>query len=436
VAGEALMAKRKSAAKRKSVAKRNSAAKSTEVSRVVGSQTPRSRGRARAEGAEFPLPPAPNEMPASYVRVLAELKARIGDAQRRAALSVTRELIDLYWHVGAAIVRRQADKGWGDAVVERLAHDLRAAFPEIEGFSRRNIWRMRAFFLAWSRGGEGAPSRSTRGGQKLPQAVAEIPWGHNIVLLEQLDARDVRLWYAGHIREHGWSRATLIAQIAKRAHARQGKATTNFARALRPADARLAQQALKDPYTFDFLTVGPQAHERVLEGDLVAHVREFLLELGTGFAFIGNQVKLTVAGEDYFLDLLFYHVRLRCYVVVELKASAFRPEHAGKMNFYLSAVDDLLKHRDDKPSIGLLLCRSRNRMQVEYALRDMVKPIGVARWETKLFETLPEDFRGSLPTVEELEAELGFVSRSPSGPKAASRASRPRARKGAKKGPA
>ncbi len=397
----------------------------TKVSRIVGSPIPRSRGRARADEAEFPLPPATSNMPPGYVSVLAELKARIGSAQRRAALSVTRELITLYWHVGATIVRRQENKAWGDAVVERLAHDLRAAFPDLEGFSRRNIWRMRAFFLAWSRRGEKLPqpvaeSRANGAAQKLPQPVAEIPWGHNIVLLEQLDARDVRLWYAGQIREHGWSRATLVSQIAKRAHARQGKATTNFARALRPADARLAQEALKDPYTFDFLTVGPQAHERVLERDLVAHVREFLLELGTGFAFIGSQVKLTVAGDDYFLDLLFYHVRLRCYVVVELKATAFKPEHAGKMNFYLSAVDDLLKHRDDKPSIGLLLCRSRNRMQVEYALRDMVKPIGVAAWETKLFETLPEDFRGSLPTVEELEAELGSVSRSSSGPRAAS----------------
>ena len=198
----------------------------------------------------------------------------------------------------------------------------------------------------------------------------------------------------------------LRAQIAKKAHPRQGKATTNFARALPPPQSELAQQALKDPYTFDFLTVGHQAHERVTERDLLAHVREFLLELGAGFAFVGNQVKLAVSDTDYFIDLLFYHLRLRCYVVVELKTTAFKPEHAGKMNFYLSAVDDLLKHRDDQPSIGLLLCRSRNRVQVEYALRDVHKPIGVAEWETKLVEKLPEDLKGSLPTVEEIEAEL------------------------------
>ena len=343
-------------------------------------------------------------MPPGYGAVLDDLTRRIGAAQRRAALSVTRELIDLYWHVGATIVHRQDADAWGTAVVERLASDLGAAFPRLQGFSPRNIWRMRAFFLAWS----GSPA-------KVTQAVAEIPWGHNIALLQKLEKREDRLWYAQRTHQLGWSLPVLVAQIAKRAHARQGRATTNFARALPPADAELAQQALKDPYTFDFLTIGPQAHERVMERDLVAHVREFLLELGTGFAFVGNQVKLTVAGDDYFLDLLFYHVRLRRYVVVELKATAFKPEHAGKMNFYLSAVDDLLKHPDDQPSIGLLLCRSRNRMQVEYALRDVAKPIGVAEWETKLSEALPEDFRGSLPTVEELEAELGSVAGSASG---------------------
>ena len=242
--------------------------------------------------------------------------------------------------------------------------------------------------------------------KKLPQAVAEIPWGQNVVLLEQLATADQRLWYAEQSRLHGWSRETLQAQIAKKVHARQGKATTNFARALPSPQSSLAQQVLKDPYTFDFLTVGTAAHERATERELLTHVREFLRELGAGFAFIGNQVKLTVGDTDYFLDLLFYHVRLRCYVVVELKVGAFKPEHAGKMNFYLSAVDDLFKHQDDQPSIGLLLCRSRNRVQVEYALRDIQKPIGVAEWETRIVEQLPKSLRESLPTVEEIEAEL------------------------------
>ena len=370
-----------------------------------------SRGRIRQEGASFPVPPTLSEMPADYTMVLARLKRRIAAAQIRAALAVSRELVALYWHVGATIVQRQTNAGWGDAVVERLAHDLRHAFRDLEGFSPRNIWRMRAFFLAWS----GPPTKLTQavsetGGRqaakKLPQAVSEIPWGHNIVLLQQLERAEDRLWYAEQTRAQGWSRAVLQVQIAKKAHARQGKAVTNFSRALPPPQSERARQALKDPYTFDFLTIGREAHERVTERDLLAHVREFLIELGAGFAFIGNQVKLTVGDADSFIDLLFYHVRLRCYVVVELKATAFKPEHAGKMNFYLSAVDDLLKHKDDQPSIGLLLCRSRNRVQVEYALRDIRKPIGVAQWETRIVEALPENLKGSLPTVEELEAEL------------------------------
>jgi predicted nuclease of restriction endonuclease-like (RecB) superfamily len=354
-------------------------------------------------------------MPPGYAGVLADLKRRIQAAQSRAALAVSRELIGVYWYVGRTIVERQAEAGWGDAVVERIAHDLRHAFPDLKGFSPRNIWRMRAFYLAWSGASKKLPqavaeSDAADTAKKLPQAVAELPWGHNVLLLEKLARVEDRLWYAERTREHGWSRATLQSQIAKKAHARHGRATTNFARTLAAPQSELAQQTLKDPYTFDFLTVGRAAHERVTERDLVTHVREFLLELGVGFAFIGNQVKLTVGHGDYFIDLLFYHVRLRCYVVVELKAAGFKPEHAGKMNFYLSAVDDLLKHADDQPTIGLLLCRSRDRLQVEYALRDIAKPIGVAQWETKLVERLPPNLKGSLPTVEEIEAELAPTS--------------------------
>lgn len=371
----------------------------------------RTRGRVREEGASFPLAPLLSEVPADYAEVLSELKGRIAAAQNRAGLAVNRELTALYWHIGGTIARRQAIAGWGNAVVERLASDLRQSFPGLDGFSPRNLWRMRAFFVAWSGPSQKLPqavaeTRSTKTVQKLPQVVAETPWGHNIMLLERLEAPDVRLWYAEQVRTHGWSRAILEAQIAKKVHARQGKATTNFVRTLPAAHATTAQQALKDPYNFDFLTVGREAHERVTEHELVTHVREFLLELGAGFAFVGNQVKLSVGGNDYFIDLLFYHLKLRCYVVVELKATAFKPEHAGKLNFYLSAVDDLLKHEQDNPSIGLLLCRSRNRVQVEYALRDIRKPIGVARWETQLVNELPADLTSSLPTVEELEAEL------------------------------
>lgn len=391
----------------------NKKMKKVQVVRSKGTSPRWSRGRIREEGAVFPVPPSAREMPDDYVVVLADLKRRIASAQTRAAFAVSRELIALYWHVGATIVQRQATGGWGDAVVERLAHDLRRAFPDLEGFSPRNIWRMRAFYLAWSADPKKPPravseSRARQAAKKLPQAVSEIPWGHNIVLLQQLERPEDRLWYAGKTREYGWSRSFLQAQIAKKVHARHGKATTNFARALPSPQSELAQEVLKAPYIFDFLTVGREAHERVTERDLLAHVREFLLELGAGFAFIGNQVKLTVGETDSFIDLLFYHVRLRCFVVVELKATAFKPEHAGKMNFYLSAVDDLLRHHDDQPSIGILLCRSRNRVQVEYALRDIHKPIGVAEWETKIVEKLPEEWKGSLPTVEEIEAELAL----------------------------
>jgi len=369
-----------------------------------------SRGREREEGASFPVPAPTSEMPTDYLNVLADLKQRIAAAQVRAARAVSRELIALYWHIGETIVQRQATAEWGNAVVERLAHDLRKAFPDLKGFSPRNIWRMRAFFLAWSRTEKLTQAVSETGVEQTtigpPDAVSGLPWGHNIVLLQQLETPEERLWYAERIRELGWSRATLRDQISKRVHERQGKATTNFSRTLPSPQSELAQETLKDPYSFDFLTVGREAHERVTERDLLAHIREFLLELGAGFAFIGNQVKLTVDDTDYFVDLLFYHVRLRCYVVVELKSTTFRPEHSGKLNFYLSAVDDLLKHCDDQPSIGLLLCRSRNRVHVEYALRNINTPIGVAQWDTEVMETLPDGLKGSLPTVEEIEAEL------------------------------
>ena len=290
--------------------------------------TRNSRGRIREEGASFPVSPSLSTLPADYIEVLADLKRQIAAAQTRAALSVNRGVIALSWHVGGTIAIRQTISGWGEAVVERLAHDLGKAFPGLEGFSPRNIWRRRAFFLAWS----GVSKKLTQAvsetkmriaSKKLPQVVSEIPWGHNIVILQQLKIPEERLWYAQQTREHGWSRSVLQAQIAKSAYVRQGKATTNFARALPSPQSELAQQTLKDPKNFDFLTMGREAHERVTERDLLAHVREFLLELGAGFAFIGNQVKLTVGDADYFIDLLFYHVRLRCYVVVELKTTAF-----------------------------------------------------------------------------------------------------------------
>ena len=351
-------------------------------------------------------------LPSGYAEFLEDLRSRVASARVRAALAANRELIALYWEIGRAVVARQPAEGWGSAVIERLARDLQAAFPGMEGFSPRNLWRMRAFYLAWTQ-------EVTRDGQiltqlvseidgtALPAAAAQLPWGHNIVLLQKLKDPATRLWYARAAVEHGWSRSILELQIASRLHERQGQAVTNFAATLPPADSDLARQTLKDPYVFDFLTIAGDAHERETERALVAHVEQFLLELGAGFAFVGRQVHLDVGDSDFYVDLLFYHLNLRCYVVVELKAVPFKPEFAGQINFYCSVVDDRMRKPGDGPTIGLLLCKGKDRVVAEYALRDVHKPIGVADWETRLVASLPEELKGSLPTVEELERELG-----------------------------
>jgi predicted nuclease of restriction endonuclease-like (RecB) superfamily len=361
-------------------------------------------GLARTSGQDGKLPRA---LPAGYTRLLADLKTRVRAAQLRAVVSVNRELILLYWDIGRIIVGAQTTKGYGKQVVERLAEDLQKEFPGTAGFSPQNVWYMRSFYLAWTR--ELQKLQQPVGelaGSNLPQPVAEIPWGHNLVLLAKLKTPLIRLWYAHKAIEHGWSRAVLTHHIETQLHKREGKAVTNFKRTLPPPQSDLAEQTLKDPYNFDFLTIRSDAHERDLEQGLLDHIQKFLLELGVGFAFAGRQYHMEISGQDYYLDLLFYHLRLRCYVVIDLKMKAFEPEFAGKMNFYLSAVDDQLRHPDDRPSIGLLLCKERDHLTVEYALRDLKKPIGVAQWQTKLVESLPKNLKGSLPTVAEIEAEL------------------------------
>jgi predicted nuclease of restriction endonuclease-like (RecB) superfamily len=240
-----------------------------------------------------------------------------------------------------------------------------------------------------------------------PQPVAEIPWGHNVTLMEKVKDPTQRLWYAAKTLEHGWSRAVLTVQIESDLYGRQGKAVTNFTKTLPNPQSDLAQQSLKDPYLFDFLTLHDDAVERDLELGLVDHIQKFLLELGAGFAFVGRQVPLSVSDDDDYIDLLFYHLKLRCFIVIDLKMRKFTPEDAGKMNYYLSAVDDLMKHPTDAPSVGLILCKTRDRIKAEYALRDISKPIGVAEWQTKLVKSLPETLKGSLPTIEQLEAEFG-----------------------------
>ena len=255
---------------------------------------------------------------------------------------------------------------------------------------------MRAFAAAW-------PDRAI-----VQEALAQLPWHHNITLIEKLDTAEDRLWYARQVVEHGWSRNILVLQIEGRVHQRQGKALSNFEATLPPADSDMATQVFKDPYLFDFLGTADPRREREVEQALVDHIQRFLLELGSGFAFVGRQVHLEFTSRDFYLDLLFYHLKLRRFVVIELKAVPFDPAFVGQINLYLSAVDDLLRHADDKPTIGLLLCRSKDEIVVEYALRDLMKPIGVAGWETQIVDKLPEDLEGSLPTVEELEKELSL----------------------------
>jgi len=335
---------------------------------------------------------APAGLPTGYAPFLAHLKTRIRAAQLKAALAVNAELIVLYHSIGRDILARQVQEGWGAQVIDRLSADLRAAFPEMKGFSPRNLRYMRAFAAAWA------------DEAIVQQPVAQLSWSHNVILLERVPRAQLRLWYARQALEHGWSRNTLVAQIETGLHKRAGKALTNFEQTLTPPHSDLAQEALKDPYVFDFLALGPDAQERDLERGLVEHVRDFLLELGVGFAFVGSQVHLAVDGEDFFLDLLFFHLDLRCFVVIELKAGAFKPEYAGKLNFYLSAVDAQLRRDGDQPSIGLVLCKEKNKLVVEYALRDMRKPIGVSAY--RFLEELPASLKGRLPTVEELEAEL------------------------------
>ncbi len=338
------------------------------------------------------------DLPADYATLLTELKQRIREERVRVVLAANAAMVLLYWDIGRTILQRQAQEGWGAKVIDRLSADLRREFPDMQGLSPRNLKYMRAFAAAW-------PDRHI-----VQEVLAQITWYHNIALLDKLDAPEVRLWYARKAHEEGWSRNILVLQIERRLHERQGKAITNFAATLPPADSDMAAQIFKDPYLFDFLGTADPRRERELEQSLIDHIQRFLLELGAGFAFVGRQVLLEVGDRDFFVDLLFYHLKLRCYVVVELKAGPFDPAYVGQMNLYLSAVDDLLRHPDDKPTIGLLLCKGKDRLVVEYALRDVTKPIGIAEWETRLMATLPEELKRSLPTVEELEAELENVA--------------------------
>lgn len=356
-------------------------------------------------------------LPADYAPLLAEIKARVQAARIKAALSANRELLTLYWDIGRLIAEAQQTKGYGKQVVQRLAGDLQREFPGLAGFSPLNVWRMRAFYLAHAPAPQilsqavtesdaGKLSQAVTLSGRPPEPFASLPWGHNLLLLQKLEDTASRQWYATKAVEHGWSRNVLALQIEAGLHQRQGKAVTNFKTTLPPAQSDLAQGITKDPYLFDFLSLTEDANERAVETGLLVQVEKFLLELGAGFALVGRQVHLQIGDRDFYLDLLFYHLKLRCFVVIDLKAREFTPEAAGKMNFYLSAVDDHFRRADDQPSIGLILCRSKDRIIAEYALRDMTKPIGVSGYVTRLVDTLPQALKGAVPTVAEIESGL------------------------------
>jgi len=353
----------------------------------------------------------PPESLAEYQAWLNGIKQRIHATRMKVALAANGELITLYYEIGAQIIDREAHAQWGTGFIDAFSRDLRRAFPEVGGFSAKNLRYCRAFFrfycdsAIWQRAVAKLGVSPWAGADaELAGLLMAIPWGHNIQIFTKCASVDEARFYIEQTRAQGWSRDVLALQLKSRLHARAGKAVTNFSRTLPTPQSDLAQQTLKDPYTFDFMAMTEPYNERDVERQLTQHITQFLLELGKGFAFIGRQYHLEVAGNDYYIDLLFYHVTLKCYVVVELKNRRFIPEYAGKLNFYLSAVDSLLKRDDDQPTIGLLLCRDKNNIEVEFALRDMNKPMGVS--EYTLLETLPDNLKGALPTVEEIEAEL------------------------------
>lgn len=334
-----------------------------------------------------------------YTKVLATIKRRVQESQIKAALAANKELLNLYWYIGETIEQQQKINGWGSGTIEKLSEDLQNLFPGIAGFSRRNVFRMQAFFLAYG---------------KVPQAVAQItnlpifniPWGHNAVILEKIKNSSERLWYAEKTIENGWSRSALETWIKSDLYRREGKAITNFTRTLPAPQSGLAQQSLKDPYVFDFLTLQQDYVERDVEEGLIDNVEQLLLEMGSGFALVGRQFHIAVSSKDFYLDLLFYHYTLNCFIVVELKAGEFDPRDVGQLNFYVSAIDNQLRRPGQAPTIGLILCKTKDNIIADYALQDINKPIGVAGYEAHIVKNLPKELKSSLPSVEELEAEL------------------------------
>jgi predicted nuclease of restriction endonuclease-like (RecB) superfamily len=369
-----------------------------------------------------------------YKSWLSDIKLKVRNVQIKAALRVQTELLNFYWELGADIVAKQSHARWGDGLIEQLSKDLMAEFPEIKGFSRSNLMYIKKWYLFYSSAtlpiqisqqdvsqlppeqkvqqpvgqiqeAEKSQQIVDQTGQRAIPHITRIPWGHNIAIITKCKNIDEALYYVQCTLAHNWSRSVLVHQIESGLYKREGKAVSNFALTLPKPQSDLATQTLKDPYVFDFLTMTKDYNERDLENALISHVRQFLMELGAGFAYMGKQIVVQVGEREFFIDLLFYHTKLHCYVVVELKVVDFEPEHTGKLNFYLKAIDSQLRTDCDQPTIGILICKKKDKIVAEYALSDINKPIGVSEYQ--LTESIPDTFKGSLPTIEQIEAELG-----------------------------
>jgi len=352
------------------------------------------RDNGKHKGVIMPVPATAIELPEGYTGFLVEIKEQIKQERLKAVISANSALVLMYWNIGRSILNRQNREGWGAKVIDRLSVDLKYEFPEMNGFSSRNLKYMRKFAECW-------PDISI-----VQELLAQISWYHNLALLEKLKDQNLRLWYAHQSIENGWSRNILAMQIESKLHKRIGQTANNFEIALPPDDSDMANQIFKDPYLFDFLGTAEVRKESELENKLIEHLEKFLLELGQGFAFVGRQVHMEVGGDDFYIDLLFYHLKLRCYVVVELKSGKFCPGHVSQLTMYMNIVDDMLRHPDDKPTIGLLLVKEKNHLVAKYALMGNKKPIGVAEWEQQITDSLPENLKPSLPSIEEIEKEL------------------------------
>lgn len=346
------------------------------------------------EGVIFPVAPKLSEMRDSYLDFIEEIKEEIQKQRLKIVLNANSSMICLYWNIGKAILQKQDEEGWGAKVVDRMAKDLKDAFPDMSGFSSRNIKYMRKFAKCW-------PNFEI-----VQQVVAQIPWRTNMKLMDKLNTQEERLWYAQKTIENGWSSNVLDFQIQSKLIERTGKSINNFPIALPPEDSDMADQIFKDPYLFDFLGTDMPRREVEIERQLTEHIQKFLLELGQGFAFVGRQVHLEVAGDDFYIDLLFYHLKLRCYVVIELKACDFEAGFISQLNMYQNVVNDILRHPNDNPTIGLLLVKGKNQTVVEYSLAGYQNPIGVAEWKNQMVKSLPEELKSSLPSIEEIEKEL------------------------------